>query len=94
MRFDLSTLDSGERQLPLGYLFLDMFPTLDPRCPLVNEMLLHKYTTYVSGILGLGEEQGCRRQRRQHATENLTSGGKYSVSKYTEASALQIYRRG
>ena len=35
-------------------LFLDMFLPLDPKCPLVNEMLSHIYTKYVSGILGLG----------------------------------------
>ena len=55
-------------------LFLDMFPpppTLDPRWPFVNEMSPHIYTTYVSGILGLGGEQGCWCQRRQHTTENF-----------------------
>ena len=42
-------------------LFLDMSPSRpDPRCPLVNEMSQHIYTTYVSGILGLGGGGGVR----------------------------------
>ena len=48
--------------------------------------------TYIRNICKwhLGGEQDCRRQRRQYTSENL--GGKYSVSKYTEASPVQIYK--
>ena len=64
-------------------------PPLDPRCrPLVNEMSPHIYTTYVSGILGLGGEQGYR-QRRQHTTENFNIRWQIPVSKYTEAPTVQ-----
>ena len=80
-------------------LFLDMFPPppppLNPRCPLVNEMSPHIYTSYVNGIFGLGGgggEQGCWHQRRQHTTENFNIRCKYSVSKYTKASTVQIYK--
>ena len=72
-------------------LFLDMFPQLEPRGPLANEMSQHIYTTYVSGILGLGGEQGCRSQRRQNTTENFNIGCQI-VLKYTQASIVYIYK--
>ena len=75
------------------FLFLDMHPLTfpppphtDPRCPLVNEMSSHIYTTYVSCILGLVGN----RVVDNIQLKTLTSGGKYSVSKYTEASTVQI----
>ena len=64
-------------------LFLDMFPPLDPRCPLVNEMSPHIYTTYVSGILGLGGNRVVDAKENIHL-KTLTSGGKYS--------SFEIYR--
>ena len=73
-------------------LFLDMFPPLDPRCPLVNEMSPHIYTTYVNGILGLGGNRVVDTKEDNIQLKTLTSGGKYSVSKYTEASTIQIYK--
>ena len=67
-------------------------PPLDPRCPLVNKMSLHIYTTYVCGILGLGENRVVEVKEDNIQLKTLTSGGKYSVSKYTEASTVQIYK--
>ena len=80
-------------------LFLDMFPRTplppppphpDPRYPLVNEMSPHIYTTYANGILGLGEKQVVDAKEDNIQLKTLTSGGKYSVSKYTAASTVQI----
>ena len=76
-------------------LFLDMFPPLDPRCPLVNKMSPHIYTTYISGIFSLGGGGGNRvvdAKEDNIQLKTLTSGGKYSVLKYTAASTVQIYK--
>ena len=74
-------------------LFLDISaPPPDPRCPLVKEMLPHIYTTYVSGILGLVGDRVVDPKKDNLQLKTLTSGGKYSVSKYTEASTVQIYK--
>ena len=43
------------------------------------------------GAGGGGLGQGCRHQRRIQL-KTLTVGGKYSVSKYTAASTVQIYK--
>ena len=64
---------------------------LDPRFPLVNEMSPHIYTTHVSGILGVGGNRVVDAEDNIQL-KNLTSGGNYSVSKYTEASSVQIYK--
>ena len=74
-------------------LFLDMLlPPPDPRCPLVNEMSPHMYTTYVNGILGLGGNRVADAKEDNLQLKTLTSGGKYSVSKYTEVSTVQVYK--
>ena len=79
-------------------LYLDMpaLPPLDPRCPLVNEMSPHIYTTYVSGMLGRargggGVDRVADAKEDNLQLKTLTSGGKYSVSTYIEASTVQIY---
>ena len=72
-------------------LFLDT-PPPNPRCPLIKEMSPHIYTTYVSGTLGLGGNRIVDAKKDTMQLKTLTSGGKYSVSKYTEASAVQIYK--
>ena len=89
MMFVIRTLNSMYLSL-----CLDMFPhpNLDPRCPLVNEMSPHIYTIYVSGILGLGGNRVVDAKEDNIQLKTLTSGGKYSVSKYTEASIVQIYK--
>ena len=48
----------------LIFFFFGYVPPLDPRCPWAKEMSQHIYKTYVSDILDLGGEQGCRNQRR------------------------------
>ena len=78
-------------------LFLDMFPP-PPSKP---KMFFGQWNvaTYIHiickshlGSRGGGGEQGCWHQRRQHTTENFNIRCKYSVSKYTEASTVQIYK--
>ena len=54
---------------------------------------LYIYTTYVSGILGLGGNRVVdAKEDNIQQMKTLISGGKYSVSKYTEASTVQIYK--
>ena len=57
----------------------------------------HIYTTYVSGILGLVGGGGgawdsvVDAKKDNMQLKNLTLGGKYSISKYNEASTVHIY---
>ena len=39
-------------------LILGCVPPRDPACPFVSKYILHIHTTYKSGILGQGGEQG------------------------------------
>ena len=39
-------------------LILGCVPPRDPACPFVSKYILHIHTTYQSGILGQGGEQG------------------------------------
>ena len=46
----------------------------------------------LSGIIGLEGNRVVEAKEDNIQLKTLTSGGKYSVSKYTEASTIQIYK--
>ena len=76
-------------------LFLDMSPhTLDPRCPLVNKMSLHIYTCkwHLGSGVGGGGNRVVEVKQDNIQLKTLTSGSKYTVSKYTVASTVQILK--
>ena len=50
------------------------------------------YTTYVSGILGLGGDRVVDAKEDNMQLKTLISVGKYSVSKYTETSTVQLIK--